>query len=160
MQIARGAAVFFMAMALSMPSFAATVVPGQGVVLVNHGNGYQNVTEPTTVNPGDIVVVNPGASAQLTYPDGCSVPVAVGTIVTVGAQSPCIKQGSMTPTQATLPPPSGGGPPPEGTGTPPPTDVVPDGTGLTELAVNVALAGGGVGALLLTQKDQNRPASP
>jgi hypothetical protein len=155
MQIARGTAVFLSAMALSISSFAATVVPGQGIVLVNQGNGYQNVTEPTTVNAGDVVVVNPGASAQLTYPDGCSVPVAVGTIVTVGAQSPCAKQGSMIPTQANLPPPQGGGPPPEG---PPPTDVVPDGTGLAELAVNVAVAGGAVGAFLLTQKD--KPASP
>jgi hypothetical protein len=155
MQIARGVTVFVSAMALSMSSFAAAVTPEQGIVLVNRGSGYQNVTGPTNVNPGDILVVNPGGSAQLAYDDGCFVPVAVGQIVTVGAKSPCATQGSMTPTQSTGPGPQGpeveGGAPPDA----PPTG---DGPGFTELALNVAVAGGVVGGILLTQKD--KPASP
>jgi hypothetical protein len=110
MQIARGVATFVSAVALSWSSFAATVMPEQGIVLVNRGNGYQNVTEPTNVKPGDILVVNPGGSAQLAYDDGCFVPVAVGLIVTVGAESPCTMQGSLTPAQASGPPPMGPGP--------------------------------------------------
>ena len=39
MQIARGVAAFIVAMALSISSFAATVMPEQGIVLVNHGAG-------------------------------------------------------------------------------------------------------------------------
>ena len=158
MQIARGVAAFIAAVALSLSSFAATVMPEQGIVLVNHGNGYENATGPTAVNPGDIVVVNPGGSAQITYPDGCTVPVAVGAIVTVGAQSPCTTQGSMTPSQASIPPSQGNVPPSQGDVTPPPDDVTPDGTGIGELVVNVTVAGAVVGAVLLTQKD--RPASP
>jgi hypothetical protein len=144
MQIARGVAALASAVALGLSSYAyaATVVPGQGIVLVNHGNGYQNVTEPTTVKPGDILVVNPGGSAQLTYPDGCSVPVAVGTVVTVGTQSPCATQGSLTPTQ----------------GTSPAGAVVPDSTGLGDLLLGVTVAGGAVAALVLTQPD--KAASP
>jgi hypothetical protein len=158
MQIERGVAAFISAMVLSMSSFAATVLPEGGIVLVNHGNGYENVTEPTTVQPGDIVVVNPGGSAQIAYPDGCTVPVTIGAIVTVGAQSPCATQGSMTPTQATIPPPQGGTPPPDGDVTPP-GDATPDGTGIGELAINLTIAGAAVGALVLSQQD-DKPASP
>ena len=148
MQIARGVAVFASAMVLSLSSFAATVTPEQGIVLVNRGSGYQNVTGPTNVNPGDILVVNPGGSALLAYDDGCFVPVAVGTIVTVGAKSPCATQGSMTPTQAS-------GPVPEAEGDTAPTA---DGPGFTELALSVGVAGAVVGGIMLTQKD--KPASP
>jgi hypothetical protein len=157
MQIARGVAALISAMALSSSSFAATVTPEQGIVLVNRGNGYQNVTGPTNVNPGDILVVNPGGSALLAYDDGCFVPVAVGTIVTVGAKSPCATQGSMTPTQATGPAPQG--PPPEAEGgVAPDTPPAADGPGFGELALNVAVAGAVVGGILVTQKD--KPASP
>jgi hypothetical protein len=158
MQVARGMAAFISAMALSLSSFAATVVPEQGIVLVNHGNGYANANGPTTVNPGDIIVVNPGGSAQLSYPDGCTVPVAIGSVVTVGAQSPCTTQGSMTPTQATTgPAPGDGTAPPEGDGTPP-GGVTPDGTGIAETIIGVSVGGAVVGTLLVTQKD--KPASP
>ena len=156
MQIARGVAAFASAMTLSLSSFAATVTPEQGIVLVNRGNGYQNVTGPINVNPGDILVVNPGGSALLAYDDGCFVPVAVGTIVTVAPKSPCATQGSMTPTQASGPPPQG---PPEGEGgTPPDVPTVTEGPGIGDLALSVAVAGGAVGGILLSQKD--KPASP
>jgi hypothetical protein len=155
MRIAWGVAAFVSAMALSMSSFAATVTPEQGIVLVNRGSGYQNVSGPTNVNPGDVLVVNPGGSALLAYDDGCFVPVAVGQIVTVGAKSPCATQGSMTPTQATGPAPQG----PEVDGeTPPDAPPTGEGPGIGELALNVAVAGGVVGGILLTQKD--KPASP
>ena len=111
MQIARKAATFLPAVMLSITSHAATLTPEQGIVLVNHGSGYVNARGPTTVNPGDTVVVNPGGSAQLSYPDGCVVLVSIGTLVTVGQQSPCTTEGSMTPTQATIPPPQGSEPP-------------------------------------------------
>jgi hypothetical protein len=156
MQIARGMAAFISAMALSLSSFAATVVPEQGIVLVNHGSGYVNATGPTNVNPGDIIVVNPGGSAQLSYPDGCTVPVAIGAVVTVGAQSPCTTQGSMTLTQATGGP-QDGTPPGDGEG--PPGDVTPDGTGLAETITAVTVSGAVVGVLLTTQP-KDKPASP
>jgi hypothetical protein len=155
MQIARGLAAFVSAMALSWSSFAATVTPEQGIVLVNRGNGYQNVTEPSYVRPGDIVVVNPGGSAQLAYNDGCFVPVAVGLIVTVEAESPCATQGSMTPTQASGPPPPGPGPYPEGSSP-------PQGGGLIGLPdATMVVPGLVLGAVVLgVAFAKDKPASP
>lgn len=153
MQIARAMAAFVSASALSLSSYAATVLPEQGIVLVNHGNGYQNATGPTTVKPGDIVVVNPGGKAWINYGGGCTVPVVVGSIVTVAAQSPCTTVGSMTSPQATLPPSQGGGQPPADDAGPPSGDPAPDTTGFGDLAISVAVAGGVVGVILLTQPD-------
>jgi hypothetical protein len=103
MKVGRGVAAFIAVVSFNFFAYAATVLPKQGIVLVNRGDGYQNAIAPTTVNPGDIVVVNPGGTAWLSYPDGCTVPVAVGSIVTVGQQSPCTTSGSMTPSQTTVP---------------------------------------------------------
>jgi hypothetical protein len=148
MQIARGMAAFVSAMALSLSSFAATVVPEDGIVLVNRGSGYVNANGPT------IIIVNPGGTARLTYPDGSTVPVAVGAIVTVEAQSPCVTtQGSMTVAQATGGPQDGA--PGADTEGPP-----PDGTGLAETITAVTVGGGVVGAILTTQSNKDRPASP
>jgi len=157
MQIARGMAAFVSVMALSLSSFAATVVPEDGIVLVNRGSGYVNANGPTNVGPGDIIVVNPGGTARLSYPDGCTVPVAVGSIVTVEAQSPCVTQGSMTLTQATGGPQDGA--PGADTEEPPPGGP-PDGTGLAETLTALTVGGGVVGAILTTQSNKDRPASP
>ena len=156
MQIARGMAAFVSAMALSLSSFAATVVPEEGIILVNRGSGYVNATGPTNVGPGDIIVVNPGGSAQLSYPDGCTVQVDVGSIVTVGAQSPCTTQGSMTLTQATGGPQDGA---PGAGADGPPAGTTPDGTGLVETITVVAVSGAAVGGILATQP-KDKPASP
>ena len=156
MQIARRAAAFLSAVTLSISSHAATLTPEQGIVLVNHGNGYANAKGPTTVNPGDIVVVNPGGSAQLTYPDGCVVLISIGTLVTVGQQSPCATEGSMTPTQATIPPPQGS--------EPPETIAAPSGAGMLDwvdpytLVPGLLLGGVVLGVALA--KDKDKPASP
>jgi hypothetical protein len=160
MHIARAVAALVSALALgptSYAAYAATVLPEQGIVLINHGNGYQNAAGPTTVKPGDIVVVNPGGKAWINYGDGCTVPVTVGAIVTVGAQSPCTTEGSMTSLQATLPPQQSGEPPADDGGTTT-GDVTPDTTGFADLAIGVTVAGGVVGAILLTQPD--KAASP
>jgi hypothetical protein len=124
----------FGCVSLSAPAIAATLGSVQGTVMVNRGGGYQPVYGPTELNPGDLVVVNPGGSAQIAYSDGCSVPVQVGGVVTVGAQSPCA-------TQATGP----GGP---GLGSP----------GI--FALGVGAAAGTVGVFLATANDKDKSASP
>lgn len=78
------AAAFF-----STAAIAATVNSTGGQVLINRGGGYQQVAGATEGNPGDTVVVNPGGSGTIVYPDGCVVDVSPGTVVTIGAQSPC-----------------------------------------------------------------------
>ena len=113
------------------PSFAATVSVVQGQVLVNRGQGYEQVVGTTSANPGDTIVVNPGGSAQVVYPDGCTVPVVPGSVVSVASQSPCLVTGATETT----------------------------GVNATTLAIGAAVVAGGVGAvILLNQKDKS--ASP
>ena len=138
MRISRTLVSFVAGMALCAPAFAATLGGVQGVVMVNRGNGYQTVTGPTQLNPGDVVVVNPGGSAQISYGDGCNVPVEVGAVVTVGAQSPCATQASE---------PQGPG---LGTG---------EETGLGIVLLNTAAAAGIVLGLLYANKN-DKAASP
>jgi len=78
---------------LTTASFAATVNSVGGQVLINKGGGYQQVAGSTQANPGDSILVNPGGSAQIVYPDGCVVEVLPGAVATVAAQSPCATGG-------------------------------------------------------------------
>jgi hypothetical protein len=71
------------------PSFAATVNAVQGQVLISTGQGYRQVTGSTEVGAGAIVVANPGASAQIVFPDACAVTVQPGSVYTIAPQSPC-----------------------------------------------------------------------
>lgn len=68
----------------SVAAEAATLDSIQGEVLVSHGGGYEVVNGPTELKPGDSVIANPGGSAQVVYPDGSSVLVQAGSVVTVG----------------------------------------------------------------------------
>ena len=81
---------------------AATVTPEKGQVLLNPGTGYKLVTQPTEAAPGHLVIANPGASARVTFPDGCSVSVQPGSVFTVTAQSPCHRAGSHVETGGSL----------------------------------------------------------
>lgn len=70
-------------------ALAATVNASQGQVLVNAGQGYRLVEGSTQLDPGATVVANPGASAQVVYPDGCAVTVQPGSVYVIATQSPC-----------------------------------------------------------------------
>ena len=111
---------------------AATLDAIQGEVMINRGGGYMFVSGSAELKPGDKIIANSGGNAQLTYPDGCGVPLQAGSVVTVGKQSPCVNQA--------------------GTGTP----------GLTPgtLAGGAVVLGGGVGAAILLGDKNNKPASP
>ena len=78
MRVVRPRVAFISAALFSTSSFAATVNATQGQVLVNQGQGYQQVPGSVEAGPGATVVVNPGGSAQILYPDGCSVAVQRG----------------------------------------------------------------------------------
>jgi|SRR5678815_1569915 hypothetical protein len=134
-----GRAVSFLAVALvvfaNSPVNAAMLSDVSGQALVNRGSGYQLAANGMVLNPGDVVVVNPGGTAQISYPDGCTVPVQVGAIVTVTEISPC----AIT-TGAVQPEPSTGL------------------SGTTLLLGAVVLGGVGVAVALSTGKD--KPASP
>jgi hypothetical protein len=124
--------VVIAATAFGATAHAATVVPGQGIVMVNHGQGYQQVAGSTDVSPGTTVVVGPGGSAQVVYADGCTVQVEPGSVVTVAPQPPCLTTGAINP----LPGMSG-----------------------TTLAVGAVVVGGGVAAAVLLSR-KSKSASP
>src|SRR6185503_17545144 len=70
---------------------AATLQPINGKVLINHGAGYQHVTQPSVEAVGDSIMVNAEGSATLVYDAQCSVAVKPGNVVTVSAEAPCQK---------------------------------------------------------------------
>jgi hypothetical protein len=117
---------------------AATVSATQGQVLLNLGQGYKQVTGSSEAGPGAIVVANPGASAQVVYPDGCSITVTPGMVYTIAPQSPCGSGGSG----------------------------VDGGLGLntTTMVALGAVAGGGIAAAILFSRSgsssSQKPASP
>jgi hypothetical protein len=105
-------------------AYAATVNATVGQVLVNRGQGYKQVSGSTEAGPGTTVVANPGSSAQVVYPDGCTVTVNPGSVYAIAPQSPCATGGT-------------GG----------------TGLSTTTLVVGgVAVAGAGAAALFLAQK--------
>jgi hypothetical protein len=69
--------------------FAATLQPMGGEVFVNQGRGYQLVTTPIDINPGDAVMVNPNGLATIVYNGACSVGVKPGLVATVTPNPPC-----------------------------------------------------------------------
>jgi hypothetical protein len=78
-------------------SFAAkadgTLSELKGKVLVNTGAGFVNASEQT-LKPGSRIMVSPGASARISFPDGCSVPLKPG-LLTIGAKSPCTSKAQV-----------------------------------------------------------------
>ena len=117
---------------------AATLENIQGEVLVDRGGGFDIVSGPTTLNPGDTVIVNPGSSAHIVYNTTCQVDVYPGNVVAVYQDAPC-NGGSES---------AGGG----GSG----------GFDTTTVLVGGAVVGLGAGAavLLTSGGSDDKPASP
>ena len=116
-------------------AYAATVNATKGQVLLNLGQGYNQLRGSREAGPGAIVVANPGGSAQVVYADGCSVTVTPGMVYTIAPQSPCV----------------GGG---LGVG---------EGLGLntTTMIALGAIAGGGVAAgIIFASRSSQKSASP
>lgn len=74
---------------LSGSAGAATLVPGEGTLTVNQGQGFQPVNARVDANVGDSVMVAPGGTATLVYDDGCKVDVQPGSVTTIDPISPC-----------------------------------------------------------------------
>ena len=67
----------------------AIIEPVQGDLSLNHGQGFQKIDGRVQANVGDAVMVGPGGSANLVYPDGCQVTVQPGSVVNIAPLSPC-----------------------------------------------------------------------
>jgi hypothetical protein len=81
---------------LSCPAFAADAVQAttvlgnqQGTVLVNQGEEFITATQAQALNAGDRVMVMEGGSAEITFADGCVLPLASGSMAVVPETSTC-----------------------------------------------------------------------
>ena len=82
-------------LSIGFSASAATLQPIKGKVLINHGTGFQRVTQPTAAAIGDSIMVNGEGSAQLVYDAQCSVAVKPGNVITVSAEPPCQKDAQI-----------------------------------------------------------------
>ena len=75
------------------PAFAAdsvaTLSAQQGTVLVNQGDEFVTATESQALLAGDRVMVMEGGSAEITFADGCVLPLTSGSLVDVPEISTC-----------------------------------------------------------------------
>lgn len=83
---------------------AATLSNVSGQILVHRGGGFEIAQPGQQLKPGDIVVANPGARAQIVYEEGCTAIVSAGEFISIGRKAPCLAR------------PSGGFLPPAGLG--------------------------------------------
>ncbi len=68
---------------------AATLSNQQGTVLVNQGEEFVTATEAQALKAGDRVMVMEGGSAQVTFSDGCVLPLTAGSMFVVSDGSDC-----------------------------------------------------------------------
>ena len=73
----------------SAASAPASLGPTQGVVLVNQGKQFVTAQPGQLLVAGDRVLVMQGGQASLRFTDGCVLPLASGSMVTVPAKSTC-----------------------------------------------------------------------
>src|SRR5262245_40522882 len=145
MKCVAAVSAFLLALWASPCAFAAIVTVEQGQVLLNTGQGYQLVQGATKVNPGDIIVVNPGGMARITYDDGCVTEVRPPAVTAISSVSPCQQQQTQGSPQDDPP-----GEPKGWMG----------GISTTHVVLGTALVGGGVAAWLLLRGKKPRPLSP
>ena len=88
-RLAAFALAFFAAPAFAAGSPVATLGQQQGTVMVNQGEVFATATENQALSAGDRVLVMEGASATLVFSDGCELPLVEGSLLEVGAASPC-----------------------------------------------------------------------
>jgi len=102
MIITRALIALLTAVSFITSASAATVIAEQGQVLVNQGDGYKLLAQPTVVQPGAQVMANPRGAGRVEFQDGCVVKVEPGVVLTVEAQSPCKPRGSHVETGGSL----------------------------------------------------------
>ncbi len=85
--------VLIAASLLAVPAFAAdavaTLSSQEGTVLVNQGEEFATASTNQSLMAGDRVMLMENASAELTFADGCALPLVAGSMVEIPALSPC-----------------------------------------------------------------------
>ena len=102
---------FIAASLLAGSAFAAdsvgTLSSQEGTVLVNQGEEFTTADANQPLQAGDRVMLMEGATAEITFADGCALPLEAGSLVDIPAVSPCAggvaKVQQMGPTYAQAP---------------------------------------------------------
>lgn len=85
----------------------ATLSSQEGTVLVNQGEEFTTANANQALKAGDRVMLMEGASAEITFADGCALPLLAGSLVDIPAVSPCAgglaKVQNLGPTYAQAP---------------------------------------------------------
>ena len=68
---------------------ADPMAPANSVLVSKDGHLVNMIGSKTALHKGDRVIVRKGAGATLAFADRCVVRVAPGSMVTIGAKSPC-----------------------------------------------------------------------
>lgn len=84
---------FIAASLLAGSAFAAdsvgTLSSQEGTVLVNQGEEFITADANQALKAGDRVMLMEGATAEITFADGCALPLEAGSLVDIPAVSPC-----------------------------------------------------------------------
>lgn len=67
----------------------ATLSSQEGNVLVNQGEEFTTAADNQALMAGDRVMLMEGASAEITFADGCAFPLVAGSLVDIPEVSPC-----------------------------------------------------------------------
>ena len=95
------------AIAIMVSAQAAEIALIRGEILANSGSGYRAIEGAEQLKSGDAIVPSLHSIGKLTYPDGCVVDVAPGSVTWVQSRSPCslgADQRSRQDPAPTLPP--------------------------------------------------------
>lgn len=68
---------------------SATITGQEGTVLVNQGEQFVTASDAQALIAGNRVMVMEGGSAEITFADGCVLPLASGSLLEVPAVSTC-----------------------------------------------------------------------
>jgi hypothetical protein len=134
---------------------AALLVPVEGTVLVNRGDGFVQAPEITEVKAGDRVLVRGEGQAQIDYGDGCLIEVKANHSAVVGDTSGCDKAALYSTSSTSGAPATTGSLKDRPIALAPQQPVGPD---MERLIMGGLLIAGGTAAII--SNDDKRPASP
>jgi hypothetical protein len=135
LQCAAGFACVFAVFAAD--AHAATLADINGLVFVNHGNGFLSAPDGAALAPGDRIRTDEG-SANIVYENGCSSKIGPHQVVVVLWTPPTCNEGGLKDGAA----------------------ATPDGFPTGALVLGGLIGGGAVGLAVALSSNETRPNSP
>jgi hypothetical protein len=135
---------------------AATVSNQGGTVLISKGDGFAPIAADAELAPGGRVMVRPGGLALITYASDCAVRVGSGLWV-IQEKAPCTKGAALIDFTGRM----NQQPPAQDPPQDPPEEPPAPGINPTVIVLGGVVVAGAVGlAIVLSQNNDDKPASP